>query len=103
MSTIDRIRQRLLRVHGIDLPADTELRRTHAGRAMKSQGAWSWSLFSPSNARDANYGSHYPATDLLKCRNWEIELDNYTSPDKSIDPCVSCQHEGLGACKKGST
>ena len=99
MKAIVRIRERMLVDHGIDLPVDTEIRRTHAGRAMKSAGAWSWSLWSPSSPRDANYGSHYPATELLKCRNWEIELDNYTSPDKSIDPCLRCQRGGLGACK----
>lgn len=94
MKALDLIRKRMAK-QGIDLPADTEFVRSYAGRAMRASGAWSWSLYSPSD-RTVTFGSHYPVSVLAKCKDWDIEpLNNWRGPDRSIDPCDDCQ-KGIG-------
>lgn len=94
MALVDRFRRRLADQHQIVLPPGTELRRTHAGWAMKAAGAWSWFLWSPDLPR--GLGAQIPATALLRCRHWTIDTSTF---DRTIDLCPRCQGAEPGACR----
>lgn len=91
----ERVVARLREQHGLDLPADTHIRRLHSGWAMKAAGAWSWSLWSPTEPDKVSYGSQWAATDLLKCKHWQIDTPNRSTPDLAIEPCTDCRRGGL--------
>lgn len=101
MSVVEKIAKRLWEDHQIALPPDTELRRLGGGQWARAQGRWSWSLWSFVSPSQACYGSQYPATDLLRCKTWEIDKPNRFTPDLSIWPCVRCQQNSIGSCKEG--
>lgn len=65
---ISRIREELK----VDLPEDTVIRRTHAGRNQKGNGAWVWFLYSPTRSYISTYGSAYTVTELLKQKELEL-------------------------------
>lgn len=89
LSALDKIRERLATEHNINLPDDTELHRTRAGRSGLTTGQWSWSLWSMT-MRDG-LGSQWTATDLLRCPSWTIDDPSQNNPDRSIYPCNACQ------------
>lgn len=92
MSVSSRVVARLRDQHGVDLPADTYVRRLYSGWAMKANGAWSWSLWSNTDPSDRNliYGSQWPATQLLRCKDWQIDPPTRNTPDRAIEPCKGC-------------
>jgi hypothetical protein len=70
---INRIKKEL----GLDLPEDTEIRRTRAGSWQKSGGALSWFLYAKSDAQISNYGSTETVGELLKAK--ELEISGYST------------------------
>lgn len=90
MKAIDVIRRKFAE-QGIEVPADTVVVRSYAGWAMRANGAWSWSLYSPSDPR-FNFGSQYPVGALAKCKHpWLIDPIERHTPDRSVYPCRDCQ------------
>jgi hypothetical protein len=98
MNVSDRVFARLFLAHGIALPKDTELRRLGGGQWARAHGRWSWALWSSSQPSQTIHGSQYPATELLKCKNWSIDQPNRVSEDLSIWPCNTCQKGEVGDC-----
>ncbi len=64
-----------LRVLGVDLPEDTEIRRIYAGRWMKATGCWSW--FAYSQSQDINVGSQWTVSYLLRSEALEIAVNEF--------------------------
>lgn len=92
MSAAEKVAKRLKPL-GIDLLPGTEVHSTRAGYWGRKTGAWSWSTWHPNMSQCI--GSQIAVGRLMKCANWEIDRSTY---DWSVDPCLRCTREGLGAC-----
>lgn len=66
---VERLVERM-RDAGANIPPGYEFHRTHAGRVMRQNGAWSWFIASPSLGPSTRneIGSQYSVTQLLKAR-----------------------------------
>ena len=68
--------------HGFEassFPADVQIERVYAGHHQRSDGAWSWELWSPSVSMHS-YGSQYPATEIAKLGiEGTVPYTNYTN------------------------
>lgn len=92
MTPAERLIDRL-RAMGVPVPEGTVPRRTYAGWAQRSQGAWSWFLDYPAAVPGLPYiGSHWPLRDLLHRRlmvtlsdsgAWEIDPWAELSPQQA--------------------
>lgn len=66
-------------------PDDLEVRRTRAGRNMRSAGAWSWFLYS--ETMDVTHvGSHWPAAKIISLGPSGIVASRDAVRDIHLDP-----------------
>jgi hypothetical protein len=92
----DRLLKRLRDELGIELPEQAEIRRTHAGRVQRSQGAWSWFVHIPLEAYKGGQpqvGSHWQIRQLMAARRLEVSKAPWG--DLEIGPEAAERHRLL--------
>ncbi|WP_329142756.1 hypothetical protein OIU91_04000 [Streptomyces sp. NBC_01456] len=102
MTTAERLIARL-REAGLDLPEGSRLVRVYPSRAMRNEGAWSWSAFGP-GGRELQLGSQYPMAELLAAEKLDTMqvMSGAVGSDTEVFPakaCQRCQGTAVTACR----
>ncbi|MFE4857411.1 hypothetical protein [Streptomyces sp. NPDC056670] len=84
-----------LREIGLDLPEGSRLVRVHPSRAMRNEGAWSWSAYGP-GGRELLIGSQYPMAELLAAERLDTMqvVSGAVGSDTEVFPAKACQRCG---------
>lgn len=86
LTDVERLVKRACRDLEIDEPDRWEFHRTYAGYWQRAQGAWSWFITVPTaGGRDEWLASHYPVTELLKCKQITYSR-GFGTPALELDP-----------------
>lgn len=72
MSTFEKLRLRLNKELGLDIPDDAIFKRTYAGHWQLSAGIWKWCCHYPGNSYDI--GSCFTVREILNAK--KISMDN---------------------------
>lgn len=76
MTKFERISKRLRAECGVQIPPETKLHRTYAGREQKSRGGWVWFVLTEDGRE---IGSQISVTDLLKADKLDVHTDENNS------------------------
>lgn len=87
-----------LRVMGLAIPTDAEIRRTRAGVHQRRAGAFSWYIVNGDGA-EMRIGSQYPVTELMTrprlmaTRAWGVHEDIHIDPLGGIGDPRRASHQ----------
>lgn len=102
MRTSERLIARLREI-GLDLPDGTQLVRLNPSRAMRNEGAWSWTALGP-GGRELQIGSQHPMTALLEAEVLLAETIRSGAVGTDVDivparPCLQCATATETTCR----